>query len=234
MFSHVASCYNSFKRLTKTTFINSYGKNMNEQNKTEPKTPLLKDLQLEIISWNQIYNSLLDLSNLIQNSGFVPDLIVGISRGGWIPARIFSDLLGNSNLDTVTTKFYVGISETKLEPKITQEMYSSVEGKKILLVDDLVDSGKSLSLVISYLKNKGASEVKTVTLYHKPGSIIVPNYFIKKTMAWIVFPWDHKENVRNLFKKFQTFGNSVDDIKEKLISFGFNKKIINQICEETC
>jgi len=207
---------------------------MKEQDKTEPKTPLLTDLQLEILSWNQIYSFILDLANVIQNSGFVPDLIVGVSRGGWIPARIFSDLLGNTNLDSVATKFYVGINETKQEPKITQEMYGSVEGKKILLVDDLVDSGKSLNLVISYLKNKGASEVKTVTLYHKPGSIIIPNYFIKETVAWIVFPWDHKENVRNLFNKFKTFGNSVDTIKEKLIRFGFNKKIINQICEETC
>lgn len=207
---------------------------MNEPNKTKPKTDLLNDLKLEIMSWDQIYNSLLELATLIQNSGFVPDLIVGISRGGCVPARIFSDLLGNSNLDTVETKFYVGINETKRRPEITHEMHGSVEGKKILLVDDLVDSGESLNLVVLYLKNKGASEVKTATLYHKPGSIIFPNYFIKETVDWIVFPWDHKENVRSLFKKFKTLGNSVDEIKEKLISFGFNKRIINQICEEKC
>lgn len=205
---------------------------MNEQNKIEPKTSSLKDLQLEIMSWNQIYSSLLNLANSIHDSGFIPDVIVGVSRGGWIPARIFSDLLDNSNLDSVATKFYLGINERKLKPTITQELSGSVESKKVLLVDDLVDSGKSFNIIISYLENKGASEVKTVTLYHKPWSIIVPNYCIKETVNWVVFPWDQKENIKNLFKKFKMLGNSFSDIKEKLISCGLNKKIINQIYEE--
>ncbi len=202
---------------------------MNKQTKAESKPQLLKDLQLEVVSWNLIYNSLLDLANLIQNSGFVPEVIVGVSRGGWVPARILSDLMENSNLDTVTTKFYVGINQTKPEPQITQELSSSVEGKTVLLVDDLVDSGKSLKLVISYLKNKDASGVKTATLYRKPWSVVVPDYCIKETGAWVVFPWDQKETVRNVFEKFKTPAHNVDEIKEKLISVGLNKKIINQI-----
>jgi len=205
---------------------------MNKQTKAESKPQLLKDLQLEVVSWNQINNFLLDLANLIQNSCFVPEVIVGVSRGGWVPARILSDLMENSNLDTVTTKFYVGLNQTKPEPKITQELSSSVEGKAVLLVDDLVDSGKSLKLVISYLKNKNASVIKTATLCHKPWSVVVPDYCIKETGTWVVFPWDQKETIKNVFEKFKTLENNIDEIKEKLISVGLNKKIINQIYGE--
>lgn len=204
----------------------------NPTNKTQSQTSALKDLKLEVLSWNQSYNSLLDLANLIKNSNYVPDVIIGVSRGGWVPARILSDLLENSNLYNVATKFYVGVNQTKQEPTITQELSGSVEDKKVLLVDDLVDSGKSLKLVISYLKSKGASAVKTATIYRKPWSVIVPDYCFKETGAWVVFPWDQKENIRNVFEKFSASGNNIDAVKEKLISIGLNKNIINQIYEE--
>jgi len=206
------------------------GKNMNKQ--TKPKIPLLKDLKFKVMSWNQIYSSLLELTTLIKNSNFVPDVIIGVSRGGWVPARILSDLLENSNLYNVATKFYVGVNQTKYEPTITQELSGSVEDKTALLVDDLVDSGKSLKLLISYLKNKGTSEVKTATIFRKPWSVVVPDYCLRETRVWVVFPWDQKEAIRNMFENFKSSGNSVDSIKEKLISVGLNKKIINQIYEE--
>ncbi len=216
--------------IKKPTITDPLVKTMNKQTKIQ--THVLKDLQLEILSWNQIYSLLIDLTALIKNSDFVPDTIVGICRGGWIPARIFSDLLENSNLFSVATSFYLGVNETKPKPVITQEISGSVKGKKVLVVDDLVDSGKSLKLVLSYIKNEGASKVKTATLYRKPWSVIVPDYCLKETGNWVVFPWDQKETVRNVFMKFQESGNSVNEIKEKLISFGLNNKLVNQIYEE--
>ena len=102
----------------------------NPTNKTQSQTSALKGLKLEVLSWNQSYNSLLDLANLIKNSNYVPDIIVGVSRGGWVPARILSDLLENSNLYNVATKFYLGVNQTKQEPTITQELSGSVEDKK--------------------------------------------------------------------------------------------------------
>ncbi|MFZ7136849.1 MAG: phosphoribosyltransferase [archaeon] len=201
---------------------------MNKPKKEQSNKILLKDLQLKVLSWNQIYGSLIELATLIKNSNFLPDSIIGVSRGGWVPARIFSDLLENSNLYSVATKFYTGVNETKQEPTITQELSGSVDHKKVLLVDDLVDSGKSLQLVISYLHSKGASAVKTATLYRKPWSVVVPDYCFEETKAWVVFPWDQTETIRNVFEKFKTSGNTVTEIKEKLISVGLNKKIIDQ------
>lgn len=191
------------------------------------------DAQIEVVSWTEVYNSLFDLAKSIQNSSFAPDVIVGIARGGLVPARILSDLLEIPNLDTVTTQFYVGVNQTKKEPTITKELAGSITKKNVLVVDDLVDTGESLKLVISYLKSKGALEVKTAMLYFKPWSVIKPDYFLQETTEWIVFPWDHKENIKTIFEKLRGLGNTVENIKEKLINCGLNKKIVNQLSEGT-
>jgi hypoxanthine phosphoribosyltransferase len=193
-------------------------------------------LEFEIPSWNQIYGSLLNLSEAVRKSGFEADLIVGVSRGGWIPARIMSDLLGNLNLANVTAEFYVGVAETRQEPSITQPVSASVDGKKVLVVDDLADTGKSLKLVTSHLKSQGASEVKIAIIYYKPWSITVPDYYEKETRRWIVFPWEQKETVRKIVEKFIGAGRTVEEAKEKLISSGLNREhvelFIKEIAEE--
>ena len=205
---------------------------MNESNQRSYIPSIGNNLEFEIPSWNQIYSLLLKLAEAIQKSGFEPDVIVGISRGGWIPARIMSDLLENPKLANVTAEFYVGVAETKHEPSITQPVSVSVKGKKVLVVDDLADTGKSLKLVNLHLKKQGASEIKIATIYYKPWSIIVPHYYEKETRCWIVFPWELKETVRKTVEKFREKGRAVEDAKEKLISSGLNRELVERFIKE--
>ena len=189
-------------------------------------------LEFEIPSWDQIYGLLLKLAQAVRKSGFEPDLIVGVSRGGWIPARIMSDLLENPKLANVTVEFYVGIAETKNEPIITQPVSVSVKDKRVLVVDDLADTGESLRLVNSHLKKHGTSEVKIATIYYKPWSIIVPHYYEKETHRWIVFPWEQKEVVRKIVEKFRCEERTVEDTKEKLISSGIDRELVERFIKE--
>ena len=205
---------------------------MNESNQRSYIPSIGNNLEFEIPSWNQIYSLLLKLADAVQKSGFEPDVIVGVSRGGWIPARIMSDLLENPKLANVTAEFYVGVAETKHEPSITQPVSVSVKGKKVLVVDDLADTGKSLKLVNLHLKKQGASEIKIATIYYKPWSIIVPHYYEKETRCWIVFPWELKETVRKTVEKFRDKGRAVEDAKEKLISSGLNRELVERFIKE--
>ena len=71
------------------------------------------ELEFEVPTWNQIYDMLLNLAERILKTGFKPDIIVGVSRGGWPPARVLSDLMGNPNLANVRAEFFLGVAETK-------------------------------------------------------------------------------------------------------------------------
>jgi hypoxanthine phosphoribosyltransferase len=206
---------------------------MKEQKPRNTTSHVENNLDFKFLSWNQIYGLLLKLAEAVQKSGFEPDVIVGVSRGGWIPARIMSDLLENPKLANVTAEFYVGVAETKREPTLTQSVSISVKDKKVLVVDDIADTGKSLKLVNAHLKKQGASEIKIATIYYKPWSITVPNYYEKETRCWIVFPWEPKETVRKTVEKFRAKGRTVEEAKEKLISSGLNRELVERFIKQT-
>jgi hypoxanthine phosphoribosyltransferase len=118
-----------------------------------------------------------------------------------IPARIFVDLLEVRQLATIQIEFYIGLGETKEQPSLKQALTLPVSGKRVLLVDDIADSGKSLQYSNAYLKEQGASEIKTVTIYYKEKSIIKPDFYQKETDCWVVFPWEAKETLRKVVCK---------------------------------
>jgi len=189
-------------------------------------------LEFEIPSWEQIYEALLTLANRIRENDFKPDVIVGVSRGGWPPARIMSDLLENPELANVRAEFYLGVAKTKGDPVITQPVSTSVIGKKVLIVDEVADTGKSLRLVKSHLEEQGATEVKIMTIYYKPWSIVVPDWYAKETSRWIVFPWERKETVRQVLEECKGQGKPIDEVVEKLVQSGLSRKLVDRFIQE--
>jgi hypoxanthine phosphoribosyltransferase len=185
------------------------------------------NVEYEVPTWNQIYATLIKQTERICNN-FKPDVIVGICRGGWIPARVLSDLLDNSNLASVRTESYTGIGRAADQPILTQEVSMDVKGKKVLLVDEIVDSGQSLKLIIDHINQQGASEVKTATLYYKPSSVIKPDYCEKETSKWVIFPWETKEALKEICKIHKDNAEQLKKQIQKIAAAGMSKSIINQ------
>ncbi len=193
---------------------------------------MVESLKFEIPTWDKIYEFLLNLAEKIREDNFKPDVIVGVSRGGWPPARVMSDLLENPEIANVKAEFYLGVAETKGEPLITQPVSVSVRDKKALLMDDVADTGKSLRLVRAHLKEKGATEVRIATIYYKPWSVVIPDYYEKETRSWIIFPWERKETIRNIIKRYKKEEKSVEDAKDKLVSSGLDSKLVERFVRE--
>jgi len=191
-----------------------------------------REITFEVPTWNQIYKMLLDQAEKIRRNGFKPDIIVGVSRGGWPPARVLSDLLENPNLANARAEFYLGVAETKTEPILTQPVSAAVAGKKVLIVDEVADTGKSLELVKEHIIRQGAVEVKTATVYYKPWSIVKPDYYEKETSNWIVFPWEIKETIRKIVRKCEEKGTSVEEETMKLVRAGLRKELVGRFLRE--
>lgn len=191
------------------------------------------ELKFEAPSWNRIYDMLLSLADRIRKDSFKPDIIVGVSRGGWPPARVLSDLLGNPNLASVRAEFYLGVAETKGEPCLTQPISAQVVDKRALIVDEVADTGKSLKLVKEHIIEQGAREVRIATVYYKPWSIVQPDYYEKETSDWVVFPWEIKETVRKIVKKCREKGRPVEQETEKLAKAGIPRRLVERFLKET-
>lgn len=127
-----------------------------------------------------------------------PDILVGVSRGGLVPLRIFADVLDMKKIGVLGIQFYKAIGKTNKFPEITHDMPLDIKGKKILIIDDVADTGKSLVEAKKYIEKKGAKEIRTATLHYKPTSEIVPDYYIATTTDWIIYPWEVHEAEREL------------------------------------
>jgi hypoxanthine phosphoribosyltransferase len=172
-----------------------------------------------ILSWRDVYNLTLQLSERIVSSGFVPDIIVGIARGGWIPARILSDVLYATSLENIRIEYYTDVGVRGKAPRITQPLSGSLEGKTILLVDEVADTGDSLYHAEKHVKHLGVDEHRSAVLHLKPTSRVVPDYYMVETTSWTVYPWENRESIISLVKFFKEEAPSMTmkQIRDRLV-----------------
>jgi hypoxanthine phosphoribosyltransferase len=94
-------------------------------------------------------------------------------------------------------------------------------GLKVLVVDDVSDSGNSLIEVKKYVLEKGVSAVKIATLHHKPWSLFKPDYYAEEVDKWIIYPWESRESIKDLVKVLSENGVSQKEILDKLREIGY-------------
>ncbi|GAB3798513.1 phosphoribosyltransferase [Humibacter antri] len=150
----------------------------------------------EHLTWDGFGEATRDLARRILADGFVPEVVVAIARGGLLPAGAVAYGLGVKSCGALNVEFYTGIGEvldapTVLPPELDLEFLA---GRRVLLVDDVADSGRTLALAVELLRDQGA-EVRSATIYTKPGSIAMPDYSWRETGLWIDFPWSWKGSV---------------------------------------
>jgi hypoxanthine phosphoribosyltransferase len=144
----------------------------------------------EVLTWEAFGLASRELAQQIADSGFRPEVILAVARGGMIPTGALSYALGLKLNDCINVEFYTDVAKTLPDPILLAPMLDtdSIRDKRILVVDDVVDSGRTLALVLKLLHRFGA-DVRSAVLYEKPTTVVRPNYVWAKTAKWIVFPW---------------------------------------------
>lgn len=128
------------------------------------------------------------MAKQIKRAHYVPDIIVAIARGGWVPARILSGML---HCESVASMRVVRSGGKRGVPRITQPVSCSVRDKRVLLVDDVADAGGTIAAALAHLRGNGAIEIKVAVLNYKQSSKIKPDFFGERnTDEWIVYPWE--------------------------------------------
>ena len=144
----------------------------------------------ETLTWQGFGDATRELSRTIVADGFMPDVVVAIARGGLLPAGAIAYGLGIKNCGAINVEFYTGIGTVLPDPELLPpEMdMAYLDGRRVLLVDDVADSGRTLDLAVRLLIDRGAI-VRSVVIYTKPTTIIRPDWSWKDTDLWIDFPW---------------------------------------------
>jgi len=147
----------------------------------------------ERMSWEVFGVASRDLAQRIHDDGFEPDIILAIARGGLLVAGALGYALSVKNLYTMNVEYYTGVDERLDVPMILPPtpVLVDLHNAKVLIADDVADTGHTLALVKDFCVGKVA-EVRCVVLYEKPRSVVHCEYVWKETDLWVEFPWSDK------------------------------------------
>ncbi|ARS89444.1 phosphoribosyltransferase [Natrarchaeobaculum aegyptiacum] len=184
------------------------------------------DFDCTITNWEYIYGLCRDVADEVRDDEFEPDVIVALARGGWFAGRCLCDFLGLDDLTSLKMEHYVGTGEKADEPTVRYPMpEGSVAGKDVLVIDDIADTGGSISRAYEYVDDRDAGEVRTATLQLLQTSEFEPDYVGERLeeWTWVVYPWNFIEDMIDLISGAmeqadqETF--TVDEIRHVLAEF---------------
>jgi hypoxanthine phosphoribosyltransferase len=150
----------------------------------------------EVMSWDDLGTGTRKLAQAVADDGYLPDMVLGIARGGLLVCGALGYALGVKNTFTMNVEFYTGVDERLELPMILPPVPDLVDFAdfKVLIADDVADTGATLELVKEFCAGKVA-EVRCAVLYEKPRSTVRCEYVWRRTESWITFPWSAEEPV---------------------------------------
>ncbi len=157
------------------------------------------DIPREHLDWATYGVAARELASIIAESGFRPELILGIARGGLFVAGSLGYALSVKNTFLVNVEYYTGVDE-RLEVPVMLPPYldpAELQDLRVLIADDVADTGHTLRLVKEFCAERVA-EVHVAVLYQKPHSVVDCEYVWRRTDRWINFPWSSEPPVVDL------------------------------------
>jgi len=160
------------------------------------------------------------IAERIRAARAVPDTIVGLTRGGWVPARMLSDRLGVKRLVSLRAQHW-GVTATRDgAASVTEGLSGPIRGESVLVVDDITDTGESLRLAFARVTEGAPRSAESAAFLHIAGASFVPTYYAeeirREEWAWIVFPWNYWEDLRALAARAAEVAPGIDPVRATL------------------
>lgn len=149
----------------------------------------MSDLR-ENLTYERFGTAVRELAQTIADDGYEPDIVLSIARGGVFVAGGLAYALDCKNIHLVNVEFYTGVGTTLDMPVMLAPVPNAIDfsDKKVLITDDVADTGKTLKLVYDFCVD-AVAEVRSAVIYEKSQSLVKCEYVWKRTDEWINFPW---------------------------------------------
>ena len=144
----------------------------------------------EEMDWALYGRGVRELAEMVADDGYRPDMILAIARGGLFCAGSLGYALSVKNVYVMNCEYYTGVGERLEVPVVLPPQLDLVDHlqSKVLIADDVADTGHTLKLVRDSCLDEVA-EVRSAVLYEKSHSLVKCEYVWRRTDLWINFPW---------------------------------------------
>ena len=176
------------------------------------------------VTWDEVEAWSKAVSEKIQDSGWLPDTIIAISRGGYVPARLVCDRLLIGELLSLQITHWPSATQMAKEAGVKVPLNCDLGGKRILVVDDISDSGDSIIIAKDHIwTNCRPCEMRVATLqWISESSKVTPDFFAEEVKGWYwyQYPWTRLEDIVGFIKRIVSEDNefeiwSIDAIANK-------------------
>ena len=181
--------------------------------------------KLEFVTWKQFHKLCYGLAGELEKSEVKFETIVSISRGGHVISRILSDLLALP-IFNVSIQSYEALQQKEL--RLNQKLGQYLEGQQVLLVDEIVDTGRSLKRALAYLKKLKCASITSCCMHVKPKTILYPDFYVAETRAWIVYPYEIRESVAALLPIWRELKLPEKQLVELLVKGGMDLTMVER------
>jgi hypoxanthine phosphoribosyltransferase len=165
-------------------------------------------INVKLVSWDEIVDWSWNLARIIKKDGYKPDVIVALARGGYVPARLLCDFLDVENLLSIQSQHWTEAAKAEERAIIKFPYIVDLSNYRVLVVDDIVDTGDTLRLAKEYIsKNWKPKELKTAALqWISPVAKFKPDYYYieVKDWTWFQYPWTRLEDTYQFIKRMMT------------------------------
>ena len=126
-----------------------------------------------------------------------PDLVIAIGRGGYVPARVVCDELLTTHLTSIRLEHWGPAAFRKANALVKYPLACSVEGMDLLVIDDVTDTGETLSTAVRYLYQLRPARIRTGVLHHKISSGFTPTIMQSLSVTGVGYslPWAVHEDL---------------------------------------
>ena len=196
----------------------------------------MENFECEMMNWSLFAELSKNVADKIIESNYAPDFMVGLARGGWVLSRVLCDYLGVKDLISLKVEHWGVTATPDGKAQIKYPFKVDLTGRKVLVVDDITDTGESMKVATEYINSLNPQEVKTAALRHIEGSKFTPDFYGDIiSWRWVVFPWNYIEDMCNIISKVMSKGVTLKEMKKKLnsdYSISISEEEILRIIEE--
>ncbi len=176
-------------------------------------------MKVQLLSPDEVVDACDTLARHIQASGYRPDIIVAVARGGFMPARFLCDFLNIGALSSIRVQHYVAGAQKGREARVTIPLAADIRGLRVLLVDDVNDSGDTLRVARPYLESLGPKELRTAVLHEKLVTTCPADFSAGEIRhwRWILYPWAMVEDVAQFIRDMTPPPGDAEAVRRQLL-----------------
>jgi hypothetical protein len=170
-------------------------------------------------SWNELHEDIRKIVKKIKKDDYRPDIVIALSRGGFVPARVICDLMIIKDLVSIKVDHWGVTAAKDGKAHLRYPIDANMSGKNVLIVDDITDTGDSMVLAKEFVKRLDPKEIRTAAIFNIKTSKFIPDYYSKEiNWVWVMWPWNYIEDMCNILPKVldENEGRSIKDIKKYL------------------